>query len=580
MTPPALQAAMEYLRIGWSVIALKPGSKEPLWPWKRFQRERPHEKEARSWWGKEPRANVGIVTGPVSGVMVLDVDGPEGLRAIKGRSLPPTVTSSTGRGLHYFYRLPPLDLKNAVRLLPGLDLRVQGGYVVAPPSLHPCGRRYEWTKGLSPWDLDLACPPGWLLELAAGLPARIAAIGRTARSVAPNGFAPRPDYQKLLDGVYEGMRNDTACRLAGHLLARGLPKEEVRLLLEGWNRLNDPPLADKELFSVFQSIASRHAANGSRGLGDTAAHPEAPRTFCVPVGRILKARLPKTGWLVEPLLEAGSIGFIGGEPKLAKSWLALHLALCLAAKKPFLGHFRVLHKKRVLYLEEEDSPILVQRRLKWLLCGLALKRLSDGRLHLAIRSGFKVDEPVWRKKLEEEISSFKPDLVVVDALNRVHSRDENSQVEMSRVMQGFEETRRRFGCAFLIVHHFHKSSVLSAGRSGGQRLRGSSVLASWSENSLFITGKARGFYRVGPESKGAEVPPFLFSLDDASLKGRPGLRLVYRGEAARNNKPRGPAGRLPLFRWHGRPRQPPRDCRPGWLPPRQKMQGRQPGIFP
>ncbi len=126
------------------------------------------------WWRRSPGANVGIATGAVSGLIVVDLDLPKGgresLQALMaaGRQLAPTLTSHTGgRGLHLFYARPPgVVIPNTVARLPGLaqgvpgiDLRGDGGYVVAPPSIHASGRRYRWDRRRI---VDL---PSWILPM-------------------------------------------------------------------------------------------------------------------------------------------------------------------------------------------------------------------------------------------------------------------------------------------------------------------------------------------------------------------------------------------------------------------------------
>ena len=105
----------------------------------------------RDWWTRWPDANIGIVTGQVSGIVVVDVDPDKGgleswaeLQDIHGRI--DTLTSLTGGGgMHLWFQAPAGELKSTTsEIAPGIDTRAEGGYVVAPPSLHISGRRYEW----------------------------------------------------------------------------------------------------------------------------------------------------------------------------------------------------------------------------------------------------------------------------------------------------------------------------------------------------------------------------------------------------------------------------------------------------
>jgi len=103
-----------------------------------------------AWWANSPNANVGLATG--HGLVVLDVDGEDGRRSlaaleVEQEPLPTTLTARTGKGEHRYYRAPGgAQVRNSAstKLGRGLDVRGEGGYVVAPPSEHHTGRRYEW----------------------------------------------------------------------------------------------------------------------------------------------------------------------------------------------------------------------------------------------------------------------------------------------------------------------------------------------------------------------------------------------------------------------------------------------------
>ena len=119
----------------------------------------------RNWWVRWPKANVAIVTGAASQLIVLDVDGDEGRESVKDFKTPETPVATTGKGTHFYFHHPGGEVRNFARKLPGVDLRGDGGYVVAPPSNHITGRVYEWatSPGVSP-----AEPPEWLMDLLRG----------------------------------------------------------------------------------------------------------------------------------------------------------------------------------------------------------------------------------------------------------------------------------------------------------------------------------------------------------------------------------------------------------------------------
>jgi len=123
----------------------------------------------KEWWDGHDDYGVGIATGEASGFWVLDVDDFDSLRDLEQRyeMLPDTRTSITGSGgYHFLFRWPDdgRDVRNdaGTRLGPGLDIRGNGGQIVAPPSIHPSGTEYQWDAGLGD---DIATAPDWLLDL-------------------------------------------------------------------------------------------------------------------------------------------------------------------------------------------------------------------------------------------------------------------------------------------------------------------------------------------------------------------------------------------------------------------------------
>ena len=127
------QLALEYLAMGFSVIPVKPGSKEPLVPWATYQERYPTSEELDTWIEAWPQCNLGIITGKISGISVIDVDGEKGRDSIRGIVLPPTRVVKTPRGYHYYYQYNE-DMRTVAGQLDGVDIRSDGGFVVAPPS--------------------------------------------------------------------------------------------------------------------------------------------------------------------------------------------------------------------------------------------------------------------------------------------------------------------------------------------------------------------------------------------------------------------------------------------------------------
>jgi len=155
---PYLEAALNYLQRGFSVIPIIPGEKRPLIKWEEFQKRRASRNELVSWWSNAPNANVGIVTGTISGVDVVDIDNDQGreliLEYIPDSFVAPTV--KTPRGGEHLYGQHVPGVTNKAGAIPGTDFRGEGGYVVAPPSVNGTGKAYVW---IVPLDASLPSLP-------------------------------------------------------------------------------------------------------------------------------------------------------------------------------------------------------------------------------------------------------------------------------------------------------------------------------------------------------------------------------------------------------------------------------------
>jgi hypothetical protein len=248
-----LEAARAYAGRGWSVVPVAPRGKRPLVAWREFQTRRAGPDEIAEWFARWPDANIAIVTGAISGIVVLDIDpahgGAEAIArfAAEHGPLPATVECLTGGGgRHLYFAHPGRPILNKAGLVPGVDLRGDGGLVVAPPSLHPSGRRYAWMPGHAPEECGLAALGPSLLHLVAATP-------------AATGHPTQFWIDLLRRGVDEGQRNNTMASLAGHLLWREVDPDVVLELLLCWNRVRcHPPLPDGEVAAVVHSITRLH----------------------------------------------------------------------------------------------------------------------------------------------------------------------------------------------------------------------------------------------------------------------------------------------------------------------------------
>ena len=247
------QAALDYLHRGWSVIPMRKRDKRPTIRWQDFQTSRASEQEVHDWFSRWPDNNVGIVTGAVSGLVVLDVDprhsGKKSLNNLMrehGPLLRTLEAMTGGGGRHIYFAHPGGTVRNRVGIAPGIDLRGDGGCIVTPPSVHPSGNHYQWVKGCGPGQVKLAPLPHWLQQMVSN------AAQRAGHTLVY--------WRELLGkGVQQGERNNTIASITGHLLWHGVDSDVALELMLCWNRTRcRPPLDDDEVARTVQSITRRH----------------------------------------------------------------------------------------------------------------------------------------------------------------------------------------------------------------------------------------------------------------------------------------------------------------------------------
>jgi len=225
-----LSAALSYANRGWPVLPIEPRGKRPL------GRLVPHglhdascdEATIERWWRAEPAANVAIATG--HGCDVLDLDGQEGIDALLAAQPSPRPEDqasgpcATSRPGHWHVYFAPVGSGCRTGLLPHVDWRGRGGFVVAPPSRHESGSVYEWSLDFG-LDTPLEPPPGWLRRLLKPEP-KVPIAPPRARTVGPNryGLAALEREAGRVALAPEGQRNATLNAAAfnlGQLVAGG-----------------------------------------------------------------------------------------------------------------------------------------------------------------------------------------------------------------------------------------------------------------------------------------------------------------------------------------------------------------------
>lgn len=294
-----LDHALAYLAQGWSVIPIKPSTKLPsIASWKEYQTRLPTEAEIKKWWTATPSANIALVCGKISGVIVVDID-PKSGGTTEGLALPPTLCSRTGGGgQHLFYKWNSNVIGAKVGVKAGIDIRSEASYVVLPPSLHASGNTYEW---INEGD-EMAEPPQWLYKIE-------------------EEQSAKTDWEVFFkDNKSEGVRNMSATQLAGKIVYEISPELWDTLglpLFKQWNKdHNTPSLPEKELMIIWNSIKKTHIKNNpapEKLVLPEGADPEDPsvQQEAMILKQFLKNKTKGTFWIAEYLTQKYNIITVG-----------------------------------------------------------------------------------------------------------------------------------------------------------------------------------------------------------------------------------------------------------------------------
>jgi putative DNA primase/helicase len=224
-----------------------------------------------AWWTKDPGANIGMPTGPRTGVLVLDGDGEEGVGTLEERGYPqdaPRVRTGSG-GLHVYVAYPRdagEDIRNSVKSAPGLDVRGKGGYVLLPPSRNVNGP-YGWELEWQGKRVDLPEPPRWFLDL----------IREGGGEGTPK---ERFDTARVLAGVPEGERDEVLFKLACKLLGADVPQDVAeRLVCEAASNCDPPFEEEKALEKVRRAYRTYEPGSSGTASGGKPTHDELARRF-------------------------------------------------------------------------------------------------------------------------------------------------------------------------------------------------------------------------------------------------------------------------------------------------------------
>jgi hypothetical protein len=246
--PEMLKAALVYRKqLHYSVFPVS-ADKKALIKWEPYQKNLPTEDEITQWWSKWPDANIGIATGIVSGLAVIDIDEPEiGKKALSELipdSLVFPIAKTPSGGEHWYFNCTDGKIRNNTKIVTGCDLRANGGYVVAPPSINGNGKAWRWQNDLKPTKIALPYLPTAYKEYI---------------SININNI--RVEEKPMSTNVYSmflnGRRDEDLFHVANCLAKGKMPKLEITQVLEKLALSCNPPFDLKEVPIKIESALKR-----------------------------------------------------------------------------------------------------------------------------------------------------------------------------------------------------------------------------------------------------------------------------------------------------------------------------------
>lgn len=475
--------ALYYASLGLAVFPLKPKGKAPAIN-NGFHRATTDPKQIKSWWENTPDFNIGIATGQPSGLLAIDLDiddekGVNGYEILKSwqqnhGALPDSWQSITGRGGYHLIYGASEDFKCKTGLYEGVDIRANGGYIVAPPSLHPNGRCYEWET--SPGD----CP--------------ITPVNDTVKAFL-NGGRKAQDERKspfeLPNTIPEGQRVSTLVSLIGKLKNSGLADETIKVAVREENELKcSPPCTSEELEKeVFPALtrgwkAKKPYTKNAAAVLDNGRYRAAKENVDFSLSNAADVEIKEPEWLISGYIPRYGITTIAGEGGTGKTsiWCAL-VASITTGQHSFLTAnnipFGSGEPENVLIFSAEDSwSYVLRNRLE--ANGADLSRIS----FLSPEDDRFTDLNFDSDLLKGIIIENRPSVIIFDPLQafipaNLKMGDRNAMRKCFSPLMGYGE---QYGVTSIIIAHANKQS----GVWGRKRIADSSDIWDGSRSVLMV----------------------------------------------------------------------------------------------
>lgn len=452
MTNVNLEWALFYQQQGLSIIPVR--EKMPLIKWKEYQTKAADKWQIQKWFGDWPEADIGLVTGPITGRLVLDVDGEPGFNSIKDLPIPATQTVRTRRGVQYHFRWPTgfIGKTTVANIIPnkknpeisgGVDVRGEGGYVKMPPSKCSDGTFYGFHDGKAIGQIELAEMPEWLREKLVKPLEQKAAI-----EISKDNW-----ISEVIDGVGMGDRHEAFKKLAGYYFNIMHPDVAAQHLRE-WNSRNIPPMEDMEEKIADMTRRFKNGEYDSKFLGEK-AEPVQLVTVNTDVNSYLNEIQRRTQF-TRPEFRSG----FGQLDKLTRGFQRQNIFVIGAptngGKTQFVLsciHTLIKDGKKVLYFSTEMPQNEIKDRFNALGAKIPLDELRTGYLHRENKdklvnylnntdtSNFIIspEDTPSIESIRMALQTSKPDIIIVDHIHHIKLRTDNRRTEIDDFISGLKK---------------------------------------------------------------------------------------------------------------------------------------------
>ena len=402
----------------WTEDTCRNPGKTPLVPWRRFITQRATEEQIAIWWKRWPDANIGMATGTVSGVVVLDCDGADARKdalRLGGVDQTPTIFTGKPGSAHFWLQAPDEHVKNFARKMGAIDFRGDGGYAVLPPSMHVSGAQYRWAPNTS--QLNLAPIPTWLWDLI-----------RKSERGDDNGITTF-DTELVLDGIPQGQRDQDLWSFAGKLRADNVPLQYAELMVRQAARACVPPFDENTALEKVRRAYREYDPTPVLVPSRRVTQEPEPEELVQTLGDLMDMPIPSDVQLVDGIIWGHRVTWAFAAPGVGKTLFLLAAGLHVAAGRPFCGH--AVQQGPVLLIEE-DSPFYSLRDYVETLADIYDIDPRAIPFYLNKRQGLRVTDAAGVAKAKAIVAAcpLSPSWVIIDACERVAPSDKYTSKEM------------------------------------------------------------------------------------------------------------------------------------------------------